>query len=570
MDLKGIAKSGAGWITLLLLTALTVILSSGISDAETFVVTSLNNSGAGTLRQAIIDANGNADADNVVRFSGELNGVILLTSGEILITKSVSVIGPGPQVLTVSGNNSSRVFHITGTGLEIAFSDLTISNGRAYDIAQSKYDFGGGIYFFGGGTRISLNNTIIEDNRSGAGGGIYASGGTVAMTNSTVRNNQVLSPSTTNPYGGGIHFNGSNATIKGSTISGNTSSTAGGIIAWGGTLDISNSTVSGNTATSNGGGIYSWNTGVKLSSITLTANTGGGLYAGSYNGTHASTITNSIISNNLSPDNCSFGQVTPVSGGGNIDSGSSCGLSGAYDQQNTNPSLASLADNGGPTLTHAITAGSPAIDGGVGAGAPNVDQRGWPRPAGTAVDSGAVEHMDYRTLTVGKTGTGTGRVMSSPGGLDCGISCASDATAFPFGGTVSITAVPAGPSIFSGWSGTGCGDLITMDTDRTCTASFTLCGGDPVAATPTVANNTSIMAAYAAGIYQDQQLKVTALDQIGDLDLHRTVNLKLYGGYDCSFQYPPGGFTYISGMVTISNDPGQSGGSVTMDRIIIL
>jgi hypothetical protein len=65
-----------------------------------------------------------------------------------------------------------------------------------------------------------------------------------------------------------------------------------------------------------------------------------------------------------------------------------------------------LANNGGPTLTHLPPAGSAAIDNGSGVGAPAIDQRGFPRPAGGAVDVGAVE-VQPPTATPTKTPTHT-------------------------------------------------------------------------------------------------------------------------------------------------------------------
>ncbi len=76
-------------------------------------------------------------------------------------------------------------------------------------------------------------------------------------------------------------------------------------------------------------------------------------------------------------------------------------------------------------------------------------------------------------LSVTKTGTGTGTVTSNPAGIDCGSTCSSD-----FTGTtvVTLTAVAAGQSAFSGWSGacTGTGTCqVTMDQTITVTATFT-------------------------------------------------------------------------------------------------
>ena len=75
--------------------------------AGTFSVTSLaDDSGVGTLRQGI-----NTGATNI---SFAVNGLIVLTSGQLVITNSMSVVGPGATNLAISGNYADRVFSIGG------------------------------------------------------------------------------------------------------------------------------------------------------------------------------------------------------------------------------------------------------------------------------------------------------------------------------------------------------------------------------------------------------------------------------------------------------------------------
>src|SRR2546427_5135707 len=56
------------------------------------------------------------------------------------------------------------------------------------------------------------------------------------------------------------------------------------------------------------------------------------------------------------------------------------------------------------------------------------------------------------TLTVIKTGTGSGTVTSAPAGITCGTSCAAS---YASGTGVTLTAAAASGSTFGGWSGGG-------------------------------------------------------------------------------------------------------------------
>ncbi|MGB7292767.1 MAG: InlB B-repeat-containing protein [Thermodesulfobacteriota bacterium] len=74
------------------------------------------------------------------------------------------------------------------------------------------------------------------------------------------------------------------------------------------------------------------------------------------------------------------------------------------------------------------------------------------------------------TLSINKTGTGSGAVTSSPAGINCGPDCTED---YNSGTAVNLTATPSPGSIFVGWSGNpDCSNMVTMDTDKNCTATF--------------------------------------------------------------------------------------------------
>ena len=77
-------------------------------------------------------------------------------------------------------------------------------------------------------------------------------------------------------------------------------------------------------------------------------------------------------------------------------------------------------------------------------------------------------------LTVAKAGAGSGVVVSSVAGIDCGASCGAS---FDTGTVVTLVPSPATGSAFTGWSGacTGSGAcVVTMDAARSVTATFAL------------------------------------------------------------------------------------------------
>src|SRR4051812_2278366 len=94
------------------------------AGATTLTVTTTNDSGAGSLRQAILNA---ATSGDIIMFDAAVTGTITLTSGELAFTKSLTISGPGAANLTISGNNASRVFSVSSGQITIA--GLRIANG---------------------------------------------------------------------------------------------------------------------------------------------------------------------------------------------------------------------------------------------------------------------------------------------------------------------------------------------------------------------------------------------------------------------------------------------------------
>src|SRR5262249_21324227 len=147
-------------------------LLEGRTLPSTFTVLNLADSGEGSLRQAILDANSPAyPGADVIRFADGLSGTIPLTGGQLSITDDLTIDGPGQNKLTVSGNTACRVFRIAGAGPDVAISGLTFANGRTTDILGSSffgvYTGGGGILNNGGG--LALSGVTVANNTAAGG-----------------------------------------------------------------------------------------------------------------------------------------------------------------------------------------------------------------------------------------------------------------------------------------------------------------------------------------------------------------------------------------------------------------
>ena len=261
-----------------------VIIDGQIYQAEANIieVTNTNNGGAGSLRQALADA---VDGGTITFANSIRNGIITLTSGELEVNKSVTIDG-GNNNITVSGNNTTRVFNIndgTTAVLRVNISDLTITGG-------STSANGGGIY---NQENLTLRDSTISSNSAKYGGGILNRNSTVSITNST------LSSNSAEEAAGGILNRNSTVSITNSTLSSNSAEeAAGGIFNYRSTTNITNSTISANSASNSGGGIFNLEGTVSITNSTISSNSaeyGGG---GIFNIDSTASITSSTIYSN--------------------------------------------------------------------------------------------------------------------------------------------------------------------------------------------------------------------------------------------------------------------------------
>ncbi len=426
-----------------LITAAAVMLLAPMAFSADLTVTTLADQGAGSLRQAIADAQ---SGDRIV-FANGFAGQIVLTSGTLQIDKDLTIAGPGADelsirgaapvfrvsgnaVVSISGLALKDIYAITidGAGIQLEAGTLTVSRCRF----ESLIGGNGGAIAVSTGTLQVRQCTFLSCGAqsgvgvAGSGGCIYNDSGTVEIADSTAELCFATDGAVVYSQGSsGVTLSGclfyENDAIKGSvvynhtatvealecTFGANFAEAGGAIFNDAGTVSLSYCTYSANFTEAAGGAIFNDGGTVYLANTILANDYGGGHYAGAND---AETIS---LGYNLCDNNDCSAFLT------------------AEDDQNGVP--AGLAtdtpvDNGGLTYTIALSETSPAIN----AGDPNFvpppyyDQRGegYPRVRGGRIDIGAVEFQSAASPLA----------MQCPAPLT--VECAS-----PSGTPVTLTAI---------------------------------------------------------------------------------------------------------------------------------
>ncbi len=248
-----------------------------------FTVVNTDDSGTGSLRNAIEQANASAGADTI-SFDAALAGETIVLTTELQITDDLTITGLGSDQLTLDGNSDSRIFNISdgsfGTLLTVEIRGLALTNGfsdnggaisnyedltvkdclfsendvSSVQIQSAGFNNGGAIKNVAG--TLEVSNTTFSNNLAVDGGAIYNSTGTVNVMNSMFSENMAT---TTQGQGGGIYgIYGSVAITECSFLSNSASGYGGGIGTLYGTLSVTDSFFSNNSAGphSSGSAIY--------------------------------------------------------------------------------------------------------------------------------------------------------------------------------------------------------------------------------------------------------------------------------------------------------------------------
>ncbi|MCB1601460.1 MAG: hypothetical protein KDI66_15685, partial [Xanthomonadales bacterium] len=404
------------------------------------VVTNGDDSGVGSLRQAIADA----CPDSTITFATGVTSSNL-TTDQLLIDKNLTIDGgAGVTVTRVAGSPNFGIFHIPGISITAVLDSLTISNG-------STGSLGGGILNRG---NLTVQDSEIRGNAAaGGGGGIANVGGVLQVFGSTISENYA------NEGGGIFNFNQANAFVFETAVLDNQGEAAG-VLNLGSALTMTNCTIAGNESTGaggfSGGGLINFGAGfgitttATLASCTFQGNRGSStaddIVSWNESGQSSVTLKNTILGGNGSsaaPNLRSiFGGVIS-SQGNNLSSDDGAGLLAATtDLVNTDPLLAPLGNYGGNTQTHALLPGSPAINAGDNDSAPPADQRGIARVG--AADIGAFESRGFVLGYIsGNGGAAPGQMFVDPLAVSVFPTGAGEPVS---GGLVTFTPPAAGPS----------------------------------------------------------------------------------------------------------------------------
>jgi predicted outer membrane repeat protein len=419
--------------------------------AAVCTVTTSDDSGAGSLRQALLDHD-EEDADcSTINFASSVTTIRLESNLPTLTNaSSLTITGPGSGLLTVNLNRKSgirmdnpadgqtlsisgltltnayfwvRGGAVYGNNVSVAISDVTFTSNQAnsggaavrvvsgsLDVANSTFTSnstrgGGGALSVSYSSSVSITgSTFTSNSADGSGGAIYSGGTPVSITNSTFTSN------TSGRKGGAVKTSYGQVDITGSTFTSNSAQRGGALFMYDAPLNIANSTFTANTASTSGGAVYMeeyFEDEVRVIEGNVTANfttfsgntapsgrpqsielvTGGGTY----------TVSNSIFDESALALKGSTGSAATFSFFNSAsaltdETRAGSGVILATTAGVAPLNLGTLANNGGTTLTMLPGTGSPVIGTANRASStPTVDQRGETRTSPSTMGAVAVD-----------------------------------------------------------------------------------------------------------------------------------------------------------------------------------
>jgi predicted outer membrane repeat protein len=370
---------------------------------------SYNSGGALRIKDSILDLSGGGFVENTAETCGAVDSS---QNSELLVSSSMfyknTADGSG-GAFCHSGNslkfiNSKFFFNQSGSHGGGVYATRWFAATDSVFGSNTADEYGGGIY---AGDSVDILRSSIYENTAFWGGGLYAGWGptgssgpqiVVTVRQSSFSSNHAVRPAggQSASVGGGIAFAGFEMKIEQSAFWANQSADAGGgLYIRRGIVEVVNSTISNNMSADGAAAFMTANSRTSFLHVTMFDNVPSAGVVLIFDA--PTTIKNSAVVSGAGIVNCylPFGTNYLTAEGENLESRDSCD---GFSVINANPVFLDITDNGGPTLTNMPAPGSPALDAAADCGGLTVDQRGQPRPFGSACDLGAVE-LDQNPLT---------------------------------------------------------------------------------------------------------------------------------------------------------------------------
>jgi len=195
--------------------------------AGTYTVTNLQDSGPGSLRNAMLAVNGAAPGQQIIDATSVTGTITLASALPVVTAQGMTIIGPGPSNLTIDGAGHYQAFFIgvsvdaaqgyvyETTNSQISISGLTVAHALAQG-GNAGVNAGGGAGL-GGALFVNAGNVVISNMVFTANSAVGGAGGAGISVSGTL--------TTTGGGGGGLGGNGANG---GSTTNGSAGGGGGG------------------------------------------------------------------------------------------------------------------------------------------------------------------------------------------------------------------------------------------------------------------------------------------------------------------------------------------------------
>ncbi len=288
MYTRNLKYNGRFYLALCVALGLWLLWQPSPARADTITVTSTLDAGAGTLRQAIADAN----AGDTIVFTGSMT---ITLSSELGIAKNLTIDGSGYTV-TVSGNDVVRVFKVSNSA-RVTLDNLAVVHGlgdTTVTCAESG-SCGGGLYNDNG--IVAIHAVTFTAHAANLGAALYNHAGQVSIATSVISGNATVSS------GGGV-FNAAFLTVAESTVANNSTSSSSGGQGGGiynantAALTVTHTTFQGNTPTGAGAGVSNVGT-ASIAHCRFIENSTPSIFGGGGIHNYGNiTVTDSIFSRN--------------------------------------------------------------------------------------------------------------------------------------------------------------------------------------------------------------------------------------------------------------------------------